>query len=113
VKKTVLTAREIRRLETRYAALVEKLGTLQEISQGSVMPQAPRAWRWTRKVTGKTVSLGLTPAQAHRMKAAIANHRTLEKIIIEMREITQKLILGTPETSPTSPKQSPPKRPLS
>ncbi len=34
------------------------------------------------------------------MKQAIANHRALNKIIDEMREITQKLILETPETSP-------------
>jgi hypothetical protein len=36
------------------------------------------------------------------MKLAIANHRALDKIIDEMREITQKLILETPETSPIS-----------
>lgn len=34
------------------------------------------------------------------MKQAIANHRALDKIIDEMREITQKLILETPEISP-------------
>ncbi len=113
VKKIVLTAREIRRLETRYNALLVKLGSLHEISQGSVMPQAPRAWRWTRKVAGKTVSVGLTPAKAQRMKRAIANHRALEKIIIEMREITQKLILGTPDSPPNPAKQSLPKPPLS
>jgi hypothetical protein len=55
-EKIVLTTREIRRLETRDNALLVKLGSLHEISQGSVMPQAPRAWRWTRKVAGKTVS---------------------------------------------------------
>ncbi len=31
------------------------------------------------------------------MKQAIANHRGMDKIIDEMREITQKLILETPE----------------
>jgi hypothetical protein len=63
------------------------------------MPQPPRAWRWTRKVRGKTVSLGLTPGKAEKMKQAIANHRLLDKIIEEMREITQKMILETPETA--------------
>lgn len=33
------------------------------------------------------------------MKQAIANHRALDKIVEEMREITQILILNTPETS--------------
>jgi hypothetical protein len=32
------------------------------------------------------------------MKSAIADNRPLEKIIIEMRVITQKLILGTPDS---------------
>lgn len=61
------------------------------------MPQLPNAWRWTRKVRGKTVSIGLSPAKAQKMKQAILNHRAMDKIIDEMREITQKLILETPE----------------
>ncbi len=43
------------------------------------------------------------------MKQAIANHRALDKIIEEMREITQKLILEAPETTPVSLPQNPPK----
>lgn len=64
------------------------------------MPRPPRAWRWTRKVAGKTVSLGLTPGKAGKMQQAIANRRAMDKIIDEMREITQKLILEGPETAP-------------
>lgn len=75
-----------------------KLGDFKSLSQGSVMPQPPRAWSWTRKVAGKTVTRGLSPEKARQMKQAIANHRNLEKIIHEMREITQKLILESPET---------------
>ena len=72
------------------------------------MPQPPRAWRWTRKVRGKTVTLGLSPEKAHKMKEAIANHRALDKIIDEMREITQKLILESPEnTQGLKPKNHP------
>ena len=73
------------------------------------MPQPPRAWRWTRKVDGKTVSLGLTPGKAEKMKLAIANDRALDKIIDEMRAITQKLILETPETTPISKRRNHPK----
>ncbi len=47
------------------------------------------------------------------MKQAIANHRALDKIIDEMREITQKLILETPETTPISRSRNHPKPPLS
>ena len=57
------------------------------------MPQSPKAWIWTRKVRGKSITLGLTHEKAHKMKLAIANHRAMDKIIDEMREITQKLIL--------------------
>jgi len=77
------------------------------------MPQPPRAWRWTRKVCGKTVSLGLTSGKAEKMKQAIANHRALDKIIDEMREITQKLILETPEIAPIPGARNRPKVGLS
>lgn len=96
MKKPHLTPREIREMEARYRALATRIGSFEALSQGSVMPQPPRAWRWTRKVGGKTVSLGLTPGKAEKMKQAIANQRALDKIIDEMREITQKLILQTP-----------------
>ena len=99
MEKTHLTPHKIRQLEARYRALVSRIGSFEALSQGSVMPQPPRAWRWTRKVGGKTVSLGLTPGKAEKMKLAIANHRFMDKIIDEMREITQKLILESPETT--------------
>lgn len=73
------------------------------------MPQPPSAWRWTRKVRGKTVSLGLTAERAGKMKQAIANHRELEKIIDEMREITQKMILGCADSATVSAREKPPK----
>jgi hypothetical protein len=113
VKKTLLTPDKIRQLETRYRALASRIGSFEALSQGSVMPQPPGAWRWTRKVRGKTVSLGLTACKAGKMKQAIANHRALDKIIDEMREITQKLILETPETAPIPNAGKPPKTALS
>ena len=112
MKKPHLTPRKIRQLEARYRALVSQVGSFEALSQGSVMPQPPRAWRWTRKVGGKTVSLGLTPGKAEKMKRAIANHRALDKIIDEMREITQKLILETPETAQISKSRNHPKTAL-
>ena len=76
------------------------------------MPNPPGAWRWTRKVRGKTVSLGLSTARAQKMKQAIANHRALDAIIDELREISQKLILHTPDTTDCPTAQKPPKHPL-
>jgi hypothetical protein len=113
VKEPHLTPQRIRQLEARYRALASRIGSFEALSQGSVMPQPPRAWRWTRKVGGKTVSLGLTPGKADKMKQAIANHRALDKIIDEMREITQKLILETPETATIPNPRNRPKAALS
>lgn len=77
------------------------------------MPQPPAAWIWTRKVRGKTVTRGLSPEKARQMKLAIANYRKLEAIIDEMREITQTLILNTPENPSETGDRKHPKRVLS
>lgn len=95
-KKNPLSPREIRQLKARYQILASRLGNFDSLSQGSVMPKPPSAWRWTRKVEAKTVSIGLSPAQALKMKQAITNYRKLEIIIHEMREISQNLILNSP-----------------
>lgn len=113
VKKTPLTTKEVRQLETRYRCLASKLGGFESLSQGSVMPQLPSAWIWTRKVHGKTVTRGLSATQAEKMKLAIANHRALEGMIREMREITQKLILQSPEVTDLPSLQKRPKYHLS
>ena len=95
-----LTPRETQQLTQRYQLLAARLSRLDSISQGSVMPAPPGAWRWTRKVKAKTVSVALSAAQAALMKQAIANQRALDEVIDEMRAITQKLILhATPGVS--------------
>ena len=97
MKKTPLSAQEIRRLQARYRALNARLGSFDSISQGSVMAHSARAYIWTRKVRGKTVTRGLSSEKALQMKQVIANYRELEAMISEMREITQNLILNAPE----------------
>ncbi|MBA2724936.1 MAG: hypothetical protein H0U53_03005 [Actinobacteria bacterium] len=89
-----LTPREIQRLTRRYQALAKRLAQVGSLSQGSVMHVPPGAWRWTRKVKAKTVTVALSAPQAERMKAAISNQRDLDAVIDEMREITQQFILG-------------------
>lgn len=113
MKNPPLNPREILRLQTRYRALAVQLGSFESLSQGSVTPQPPRAWQWTRKVRGKTVTRGLSPEKARQMKQAIANHRVLEALIAEMREITQNLIFNTPASTPVPQHEKRPKRPLS
>lgn len=97
-KTSPLSVREMERLQSRYRSLAQQLGGFESISQGSVMPQPPRAWMWTRKVGGKTVTRGLSPEKAEKMKCAIASYRELVAILSEMREISQNLILNAPET---------------
>ena len=103
MKKTPLSSTEIRRLQARCKELAARLGDFDSLSQGSVMFAPPGAWRWTRKVAGKTVSVGLSQQKAQKMQQAIANQRALDTVIDELREVTQKLILGTPE-APLQPK---------
>jgi len=83
------------RLHRRYATLRNQLAAIGPVSQGSVAPYPPNSWRWTFKIKGKTACVALSEEQAGRMIEAIANHKELEEIVREMREITQTLILET------------------
>jgi len=87
-----LSPAEIRQLEQRYHTLKSQLQQLGWVAQGSVSPQPPHAWRLTRKVKAKTVSLALTADQALLYKEAIANHRLLEDILREMRAISEEVL---------------------
>jgi len=108
-----LTPRETQRLTRRYQELAERLSRVGSISQGSVMHAPPGAWRWTRKVKAKTISVALSAGQAELMKQAIANHRDLDEVIDEMREITQELILSAAPGGPRRPRSQAPKSCLS
>lgn len=81
------------RLSRRYATLQKQLSAIGPVSQGSVAFQPPGSWRWTFKVQGKTACVALSEQQARQMLQAIENHKRLEGIVREMREITQTLIL--------------------
>jgi cell wall-associated NlpC family hydrolase len=89
---TELSSSALRRLERRYQALKKQLQELGWVAQGSVSPQPPHAWRLTRKVKAKTVSLALTADQALLYKEAIANHRQLEDILNQMRAISEEVL---------------------
>jgi len=87
--KAELSPAALRRLEARYQRLKEQLLAWGWIAQGSLRPQPPRAWRLTRKLKAKTISLALSPPQASLYKEAIANQRKLESILREMRELSE------------------------
>lgn len=93
MEMTFLETAAGRKLQRRYAALKEELASLGWLTNGSVTPNHPGNWRWTRKINARTVSVALSAAQAEIFKDAIANHRKLESILQEMRAISQEVLL--------------------
>jgi hypothetical protein len=91
-QKAEISQGALRRLEKRYHLLKSQLPQLGWIAQGSVCPQPPHAWRLTRKVKAKTISLALSAEQAHLYKEAILNNRQLEAILRKMREISEEVL---------------------
>ena len=90
-----LHSAEGQKLERRFQALKTEFVQLGWLTQGSVVPNHPGSWRWTRKVRAKTVSVSLSPEQADLFREAIGNHRRLEAIIDEMRLISQEILLNS------------------
>jgi hypothetical protein len=83
------------------------------ICQGSLLHAPPHAWRWTRKVHAKTVTLALSEPQAELYRQAIANHRRLEQVLSEMRDLSQKVLSGSVPGVRRRPRKIDPKTPLS
>jgi hypothetical protein len=108
-----LTAAEVRRIQRRYEQLKKELLGLGWICQGSLLHAPPHAWRWTRKVHAKTVTLALSEPQAELYRQAIANHRRLEQLLSEMRDLSQKVLLGSVPGVRRRPRKNDPKMPLS
>jgi hypothetical protein len=77
------------------------------------MHTPPHAWRWTRKVHAKTVTLALSEPQAELYRQAIANHRRLEQLLSEMRDLSQKVLSGSVPGVRRRPRKIDPKMPLS
>jgi len=107
VNQNFLLSARGQKLERRYQALKEEFAGLSWLTHGSVTPNHPGHWRWTRKVKAKTVTVCLSPEQAGIFKDAIANHRKLEAILHEMRAISQEVLL---KSAPSTRKKSPPQK---
>jgi len=82
-------------LRARFEAARAELAQLDWLSEGSVGEGHPGAWRWTRKVQARTVTVALSPAQAEAFRQAIATHRRLEELIRELRALSQTYLLET------------------
>jgi hypothetical protein len=87
-----LSTSALYRLEERYRKLKEEILSLGWVAQGSLARQPPHAWRVTRKVQAKTVSLAVSPEQAPLYQKAITNHRRLDVILREMRALSEEFL---------------------
>ena len=97
---------ELARLQQRYRALLDEISRLGFIATGSVIerytqctaagcrchadpPQRHGPYhQYSRKVSGKTITVRLTPEQAERYREQIANRRRLDELIAAMEDIS-------------------------
>jgi uncharacterized protein DUF6788 len=80
--------------QKEYARLQAQLAQTGWISQGYVQDRGPGAggacYPWTRKVKGKTVCVALSKEQYEWLKQAIANWRTVQKILRQMQRLSRE-----------------------
>jgi hypothetical protein len=89
--------RSLARLQRQYAQHRQRLAQVGYISHGSVQDRRNRreggaGYQWTRKVSGKTVTVALTEEQYCEMKTAIRNYRLLQAKIRKMEELSRAII---------------------
>jgi hypothetical protein len=74
------------------------------ISQGYVQDRGPGAggpcYQWTRKVSGKTVSVALSEEQYEWLKTAIQNWRSVQEILKEMQQLSRQVLFATVPNPP-------------
>jgi hypothetical protein len=112
MKKPPFSDRQAAALRARFERCKQAILTLDWLSEGSVSENHPGTWRWTRKIKARTVTVALSPAQAAAFRQAIDNHRRLEKLIQDMRALSQTFLLQS-IAGPTrrAPVKNIPKRP--
>jgi len=103
---------EKEQLQKKYSELSKKLSKIGYICKGSVMVLYVKCGKpycrcktdenakhgpyniWTRKVKGKTVTRHLSEKQANLCREYIQNSKKLEKIIVEMRNLSVSILEG-------------------
>jgi hypothetical protein len=83
--------------QRQYQRLRRQLARLGPISQGSVQDRTGRqgggaGYQWTRKLSGKTVTVALTAEQFQRLKVAIGNYRRLRRHLSQMEKLSRRMI---------------------
>jgi hypothetical protein len=95
--------------DDRYLALKRSLADLGYVRRGSLVrrfmpcgkpgcrcqatpPQLHGPYyQWTRKVRGKTVTVRLTPDEAHLLEEWIANGRQLDRVVAQMERVSLRI----------------------
>jgi hypothetical protein len=82
-----------------FRQLQQRLAQLGFLSQGSVFQrkagQPGGPYVWTRKVSGKTVTVALSEEQYHWLQQAVANQRELDKIVRQMQKLSRQVLFET------------------
>lgn len=95
------SAEKIQQMLCRYELLQKELTDLPWILQGTVVETPPKSltaratYTWTRKVRAKTITVSLSPEQAIAFRSAIAANRRVERALIEMREVSQDVLMNS------------------
>jgi cyclopropane fatty-acyl-phospholipid synthase-like methyltransferase len=80
--------------QKEYTRRCAQLAHIGWISEGYVQDRGPGAggacYPWTRKVKGKTVCVALSKEQYEWLKQAIANWRTVQKILRQMQRLSRE-----------------------
>lgn len=107
MEKKRSASRSVEALQRRYTRLVERLGRTGLVLQGTITertivrpdlkdPGEEKTfgpyYQWTFKQAGKTTTVNLTASQAKAYQKAIDNHRSMERIIREMRELSRRTL---------------------
>jgi hypothetical protein len=97
MKNHLLSPTQMAALRKRFEGCKTQILALDWVTQGSLSQSPQGNWRWTRKVRAKTVTVALSDQQAELFRRAIDDHRKLEKLIDEMRAISQQVLLNSVE----------------
>jgi len=97
MEKNLLSATQIAALKKRFERCKTQILALDWVTQGSLIQSPEGHWRWTRKVKAKTVTVALSDKQAELFRLAIDGHQELDKLIDQMRFISQQVLLDSVE----------------
>jgi hypothetical protein len=98
---------ELEKLQRRHKQLLEQLGRTRFVLQGTIQTRTMRRkargklktygpyYEWTWKRKAKTVTVSLTASQAKRYQKAIDNHRRMESLLNELRQVSLQILEAT------------------